>query len=347
MTTYTIEKNATSNATQSAPLQAPDAPAKPRLLDQVRAAIRTRHYSLRTEKTYIDWIKRYIHWHGNRHPRDMGGAEIRAYLSHLATQRDVAASTQNQALAALLFLYKNVLDMDLPWIDGIERAKRPARLPVVLSVGEVQRILAHVDGASGLVIRLLYGTGMRLMEALRLRVKDIEFERGLITVRDGKGGKDRTVPLPESLIIDLRAQLADRLKLHHIDQACGRVDVEMPHALARKYPHAPREWAWQWVFAAAGYSTDPRSGAYRRHHLHEKTIQRAMRTAVQAAGIDKAASCHTLRHSFATHLLEAGADIRTVQELLGHSDVSTTMIYTHVTRKGAAGVVSPLDRIAL
>ena len=314
--TETMERNETRTATLS---DAPEVPAKPRLLDQLRASIRTKHYSLRTEKTYAYWVRYYIHWHGMRHPRDMGGVEINEFLSMLANTKNVAASTQNQALAALLYLYKNVLDMDLPWIDGIERAKRAPRLPVVLTQAEVGRVLSHVTGTTGLIIRLLYGTGMRLMEAMRLRIKDVEFDGRIILVRDGKGGKDRVVPLPESLVKPLRDQIAARLKMHHVDLARGMVDVQLPHALARKYPNAPREWAWQYVFAAADYSIDPQSGAKRRHHLHEKNIQRAMHAAVLAAGIDKPASCHTLRHSFATHLLESGADIRTVQELLGHS----------------------------
>jgi integron integrase len=341
--TELMERNATS-----APViyDAPAVPAKPRLLDQCRARMRTKHYSLRTEKTYLYWILFFIRWHGTRHPKDMGGPEVEAFLSHLATARQVSASTQNQALAALLFLYREVLDIDLPWLDGITRAKKSTRLPVVLTQAEVQSLLRQTSGTSGLIIRLLYGTGMRLMEAMRLRVKDIDFGANIILVRSGKGEKDRVVPLPASLIEPLRAQLAARLKMHHVDQARGMVDVELPYALARKYPNAPREWAWQYVFAAADYSTDPRSGAKRRHHIHEKTIQRAMHAAVVAAGINKPASCHTLRHSFATHLLETGADIRTVQELLGHSDVSTTQIYTHVVARGANGVLSPLDRIA-
>lgn len=321
------------------------APPKPRLLDQIRAAIRVKHYSLRTEKTYVSWAKHFIHWSGMRHPKDMGAPEVEAFLSMLANQRDVAASTQNQALAALLFLYKQVLGVDLPWLDGITRAKKPARLPVVMSQAEVAAVLGHTNGTSGLVIRLLYGTGMRLMEALRLRVKDIEFSSNIILVRDGNGGKDRVVPLPNSLAQMLRDQLAARRKMHDVDLSRSMVDVELPHALWKKYPNAPKEWAWQYVFAAADYSTDPRTGVIRRHHIHEKTIQRAMRTAVIAAGIHKPASCHTLRHSFATHLLESGSDIRTVQEFLGHSDVSTTMIYTHVVKRGAAGAISPLDRL--
>jgi len=340
--TELLERNATHAITNTDTAQLA---AKPRLLDQVRAAIRTRHYSLRTEQTYCYWVRFFIHQQGMRHPKDMGAAEVEAFLSYLAVARQVSASTQNQALAAILFLYKNVLDIELPWLDGITRAKKSSRLPVVLSHPEVADLLRHTSGTTGLIIRLLYGTGMRLMEALRLRVKDIDFDAHIILVRSGKGDKDRVVPLPASLVQPLRDQLADRLRMHHKDQALGMVDVELPYALARKYPNAPREWAWQYVFAAADYSTDPRTGAHRRHHIHEKGIQRAVKQAVQAAGITKPASPHTLRHSFATHLLENGADIRTVQELLGHSDVSTTMIYTHVMGRGACATISPLDRI--
>lgn len=318
---------------------------KPRLLDQMRALIRVKHYSLRTEKTYLYWVKFFIRWSGMRHPADMGAPEIESFLSMLANERNVAASTQNQALAALLFLYRDLLDIDLPWLDGITRAKKPARLPVVLSQAEVAAVLQHAHGTHGLIIRMLYGTGMRLMEAMRLRVKDIDFDSRIIIVRGGKGDKDRVVPLPTTLIQPLRDQLAARLKLHHIDQACGMVDVDLPHALGKKYPNSPKEWAWQFVFATQNYVRDPRSGVMRRHHIHEKGVQRAMRAAVVAASIHKPASCHTLRHSFATHLLETGSDIRTVQELLGHSDVSTTMIYTHVLNRGASGVASPLDSI--
>ena len=338
--TETIEANATRQQDTS-PVS-----AKPRLLDQMRQVIRVKHYSLRTEKTYLSWVRHFIHWSGLRHPADMGAPEIEEFLSMLANQRDVAASTQNQALAALLFLYKQVLGIDLPWLDGITRAKKPARLPVVLSQAEVGAVLGNTKGVNGLIIRMLYGTGMRLMEGLRLRVKDIDFDRAIILVRDGKGGKDRVVPLPATLVQPLREQLAVRRQMHDIDLARGMVDVELPHALWKKYPNAPKEWAWQYVFAAADYSTDPRTGVIRRHHIHEKTIQRTMRSAVVAAGIHKPASCHTLRHSFATHLLESGSDIRTVQELLGHSDVKTTMIYTHVLNRGGRGTVSPLDRIA-
>ncbi len=336
--TTVIEKNATA-----APVKSDT--AAPRLLDQVRERIRVLHYSRSTEKTYIHWILAFIRFHGRRHPRDMGAVEVEAYLSHLATARDVAAGTQNQTMHAILFLYKQVLGIELPWLDGITRAKPSKRLPTVLTQAETRALLANVNGLPGLVIRLLYGTGMRLMEGLRLRVKDIDFNGHAIIVRAGKGDKDRVVPLPESLIEPLKARLAERRKMHDVDLAKGMADVHLPHALERKYPNAGKEFGWQYIFAAADYSADPRSGVIRRHHLHEKTIQRHVRDAARRAGIMKPTHPHTLRHSFATHLLESGADIRTVQELLGHSDVSTTMIYTHVLNRGGRGVVSPLDRI--
>lgn len=323
------------------------APAKPpKLLDQVRERICVLHYARATEKTYLHWIKFYIHFHDLRHPRDMGAAEVEAFLSHLATVRDVAAGTQNQAMHAILFLYKQVLGVELGWLDSITRAKPSKRLPAVLTQGEAQRLLAATRGTSGLVVRLLYGTGMRLMEGLRLRIKDVDFERNQITIRGGKGDKDRITMLPTSIVPVLRAHIAQRRAWHDKDMALGKADVELPHALERKYPNAGREWGWQYIFAAADYSTDPRTGVIRRHHVHEKTIQRHVKDAAHRAGIDKPAHPHTLRHSFATHLLEAGYDIRTVQELLGHSDVATTMIYTHVLNKGGRGVVSPLDRVA-
>jgi len=341
--TETLERNATAPAAKR------DIPAvshqAPRLMDQVRERLRVLHYSLRTEQTYTYWIRWYIRHHGMRHPRDMGAADVEAFLSHLATAREVAAGTQNQAMHAILFLYKQVLGIDLPWLDGITRAKPSQRLPVVLTRDEVTRLLAQTHGTPGLVVRLLYGTGMRLMEGLRLRVKDVDFARGQITVRAGKGDKDRITLLPASLVTDLQAHLAERRRWHDKDLALGMADVELPHALARKYPNAGREWGWQYVFAAAGYSTDPRTGVIRRHHVHEKTIQRAVKDAARRAGLHQPAHPHTLRHSFATHLLEGGYDIRTVQELLGHSDVSTTMIYTHVLNRGGRGVVSPLDRV--
>lgn len=336
-----IARNATPVAEKSASGQATKAP---RLLDQVRERIRVLHYSPSTEKTYTHWIAAFIRFHKMRHPQDMGAAEIEAYLSHLATARDVAAGTQNQAMHALLFLYKQVLGVDLPWLDGVTRAKESKRLPSVLTQAEASALLAQVDGLPGLVIRLLYGTGMRLMEGLRLRVKDIDFAGRAIIVRAGKGDKDRVVPLPESLVLPLQARLAERRRVHDVDLAKGMADVYLPHALARKYPNAGKEFGWQYVFAAGDYSADPITGVIRRHHLSEKTIQRHVRDAARRAGILKPTHPHTLRHSFATHLLEAGYDIRTVQELLGHADVSTTMIYTHVLNRGGRGVVSPLDR---
>lgn len=320
-------------------------PNPPKLLDQVVAKIRFKHYSRRTEQAYSHWIKRYILFHGKRHPKEMGAAEIEAFLSALATDRNVTASTQNLALSSILFLYREVLEIDLPWLDNIVRAKKPKRLPTVLSEEEVKRLLACTEGMPGLVARLLYGTGMRLMEALRLRVKDVDFDRREILVRDGKGAKDRVTVLPESLTAALKEHLARRRVIFDMDAAAGRVDVWLPNALERKYPNACREWGWQFFFVAANVSTDPISGVVRKHHQDEKTIQRHVAKAAKLAGIAKPVSPHVLRHSFATHLLEGGYDIRTVQELLGHSDVSTTMIYTHVLNKGGRGVRSPLDKM--
>ena len=318
-------------------------PAQPRLLDQVRDRIRLKHYSIRTEDTYVEWTRRFILFHGKRHPREMGPGEVESFLTHLAVHGRVSASTQNQAKSALLFLYKEVLGEELPWLDNIETAKRPARLPVVLTVEEVTAILAGVDGTGGLILKLLYGTGMRILECLRLRVKDIGFIKREIVVREGKGFKDRVTMLPESLIEPLQAHLQRVERLHTSDLAQGHGEVYLPYALERKYPKAAREWGWQYVFPSIKRSVDPRSGVIRRHHADEQNIQRIMRRAVRAAGIHKLATPHTLRHSFATHLLESGYDIRTVQELLGHSDVSTTMIYTHVLNRGGRGVKSPLD----
>lgn len=316
---------------------------KPRLLDLVRERCRVKHYSIRTEKRYIDWIRRFILFHNKRHPQTMGAAEVEAFLSHLAVQLNVAASTQNQALAAIMFLYKEVLGIELPWLENVTRAKKPARLPVVLSESEVQRLLAQLDGVHHLVASLLYGSGLRLMEALRLRVKDVDFERLEVTVRDGKGGKDRRTLLPRVLVDPLRLQL-DKVRIFHAqDIQNGVGPVYLPNALERKYANAGRELAWQYLFPAASPAIDPRSGITRRHHIGEKALQRAIKQAVRNAGIDKPASSHTLRHSFATHLLEKGYDIRTIQELLGHSDVSTTMIYTHVLNRGGRAVLSPLD----
>lgn len=314
-------------------------------MDQVRDRLRTLHYSLRTEEAYVNWIKRFIIHHGKQHPKHMGAAELEAFLTSLAVNRKVSASTQNQALAAVLFLYREVLGVELPWLEGVTRAKRPRRLPLVLSKSEVQALLAQLrpEAEVTLVVRLLYGTGMRILEALRLRVKDVDLGRGEIVIREGKGNKDRVTVLPASLAEPLRGHLARRRALHATDLKEGRADVHLPNALAEKYPTAPQEWAWQYVFVAKGFSTDPRSGAVRRHHLDEQLIQRAVKQAAKAAGLSKPVTPHTLRHCFATHLLESGYDIRTVQDLLGHQDVSTTMIYTHVLNRGGRGVVSPLD----
>ncbi len=317
----------------------------PRLLDQVRERIRYKHYSIRTERAYVDWAKRFILFHDKRHPREMGAAEVEAFLSHLANEGNVAAATHQQALSALLFLYKQVLGVELPWLDEIGRPKKPQRLPTVLTSNEVQRLFAHLDGTHGLMARLIYGSGMRLMECVRLRVKDLDFERREIVVREGKGDKDRVTMLPAALAPELRAHLARVKLLWAQDREAGRAGVYLPDALARKYPRAATEWGWFWVFPAREVSRDPRSGVERRHHAHEQAFQRAIKRAVAAANIAKPASTHTLRHSFATHLLQSGYDIRTVQELLGHSDVSTTMIYTHVLNRGGRGVVSPLDQL--
>ncbi len=318
-------------------------PPQPRLLDQVRDRIRLKHYSIRTEDTYVEWIRRFILFHGKRHPREMGAGEVEGFLTHLAVHGRVSASTQNQAKSALLFLYKEVLGEELPWLDNIETAKRPERLPVVLTVEEVRAVLGGVEGTGGLILSLLYGTGMRILECLRLRVKDVSFIKREIVVREGKGFKDRVTMLPASLVAPMEAHLKRVERLHVSDLAQGYGEVYLPYALERKYPRAAREWAWQYVFPSIKRSIDPRSGAIRRHHAHEQNIQRIMRRAVRAARIAKPATPHTLRHSFATHLLESGYDIRTVQELLGHADVSTTMIYTHVLNRGGRAVLSPLD----
>ncbi len=314
-----------------------------RLLEQVRARIRVKHYALRTEYAYVDWIRRFILFHRKRHPAEMGAAEVEVFLSYLATTRNVSASTQNQAKAALLFLYKEVLGAALPWLDDITQAKASRRLPVVLTSREVKALLDGLNGTMWLVASLLYGTGMRLLEALRLRIKDVEFERREIVVREGKGNKDRVTVLPENLIIPLREQIAQAKRLHDADLRGGYGSVEMPFALDLKYPKAGSEWGWQYVFPSPSRSADPRSGLIRRHHLYEQTIQRAVKSAALRAQIHKPVSPHILRHSFATHLLQAGHDIRTVQELLGHASVETTMIYTHVLNKGGRGVTSPLD----
>lgn len=316
----------------------------PRLLDRIRAEIRLRHYSIRTEEVYVDWARRFILHHNKRHPKEMGAEEVRDFLSHLATERNVSASTQNQAKSALLFLYREVLQIELPWLDEVIAAKAARRLPVVLTPTETRRLLNAMSGTMGLVASLLYGTGMRLLEGLRLRVKDVEFERREIIVREGKGNKDRVTVLPENLILPLKAHLEKVKALHERDLAAGFGEVYLPDALAKKSPRAARTWGWQFMFPSAVRSVDPRSGIERRHHLYEASVQRAVREAARLAEIAKPVTPHTLRHSFATHLLQSGYDIRTVQELLGHKDVQTTMIYTHVMNKGGKGVISPLDR---
>lgn len=317
----------------------------PKLLEQVQTKLRVKHYSIRTERAYLDWVKRYILFHQKKHPAKMGAPEVGAFLSHLAVEGNVAASTQNQAKSALLFLYREVLEIDLPWLDNVTKARVPQRLPVVLTHTEVKALLDRLEGTPWLMASLLYGAGLRLLECVRLRVKDIEFERGELIVRDGKGQKDRVTMLPAMLAEPLHAHLARVKRLHEEDLAAGHGDVYLPNALARKYPNAGKMWGWQYAFPANRLSVDPRSDVTRRHHADEKGLQRAVKRAVHAAGIVKPATPHTLRHSFATHLLQSGYDIRTVQELLGHKDVSTTMIYTHVLNKGGKGVRSPLDHL--
>jgi integron integrase len=314
-----------------------------KLLDLVREAIHLRHYSIRTERAYVDWIKRYILFHHKRHPQDLGVAEIEAFLTHLAVVDHVAASTQNQALSALLFLYRHVLNLDLERPIHATRAKRPERLPVVMTHAETLRVLTALPGTEQLMAKMLYGSGLRLMECVRLRVKDIDFARHQIVVRAGKGDKDRVTILPDSLVQPLRDHLERTRLLHRHDLARGFGAVYLPEALARKYPNAHREWGWQYVFPADTLSKDPRTGLVRRHHVNERNLQRAVKQAAQIAGLIKLITCHTFRHSFATRLLENGYDIRIVQELLGHKDVKTTMIYTHVLNRGGLAVRSPLD----
>jgi integron integrase len=321
-------------------------PGKPRLLDRVRTAIRARRYSLRTEEAYVGWIRRFILFHDKRHPMEMAEPEINAFLEHLANDARVSASTHTQALSALLFLYRHVLEKPLPFADRVIRVKRPGRLPTVMTRAEVRAVLGGLHGAPKLLCTLLYGTGMRLLEGLRLRIKDVEFGRNQIVVRDTKSGKDRVVPLPRLIRAALPTWLSRVKKLHAADLAAGRGDVYVPDAIAKKYPDARRAWAWQYLFPGEHLTSDPRDAtgkSLRRHHLHETAVQRAVRQAVLKAGITRRVSCHTFRHSFATHLLEEGYDIRTIQELLGHRDVKTTMIYTHVLNRGGRGVRSPVD----
>ena len=322
-------------------------PGSPGLLARLRERIRYLHYSLRTEQAYVYWARAFVRYHGMRHPRDLGQVEVERFLAHLANERHVSVSTHKQALCALLFLYREVLGQELPWMQDLGRPKSRVRVPTVLSREEVARLLAVIGGAHGVIARTLYGTGMRLLECLRLRTKDVDFDRSVIVVREAKGGKDRVVMLPEALRAPLKLQLADARKLWERDRIAGVPGVELPNALAIKYPRAPESWNWFWVWPAAALSTDPRSRIRRRHHLYPETIGRAIARAAGAANIGKRVTAHTLRHSFATHLLESGVDIRRVQELLGHSDVSTTMIYTHVLKSGAAGTPSPLDGLVL
>ena len=314
-----------------------------KLLEQVRDTLRIKHYSYRTEQTYIEWIRRFILFHNKRHPKDMAEPEVEAFLTHLAIQRHVAASTQNQALCAILFLYRHVLKHPLSASIEAVRARPSKHLPTVLSVDEVNRLFLHLKGTNQLLAKLLYGTGMRLNEGIRLRVKDIDFDQSKIIVRQPKGNRDRTTVLPQTLQPLLKAQILQTQQLHQDDLAQGHGVVYLPHALARKYPQADREWMWQFVFPAKKRATDPRDSQIKRHHLDSSVLQRAIKPAAAQANISKKVSCHTLRHSFATHLLQNGYDIRTVQELLGHKDVKTTMIYTHVLNNGPLGVRSPLD----
>ena len=318
---------------------------KPRFLDLVRERIRTKHYSLRTEEAYVGWIKKFIFFHNKRHPAEMGKLEMEEFLTYLAVERNVASSTQNQALAALLFMYKEVLQMEPPWVDNVTRAKKPQRLPVVLTKTEVSQLLENVPISYQLQVKLLYGCGLRLMELVRLRVQDIDFGYHSITVRAGKGDKDRVVMLPPSTIEALQAQLTETKRIHDIDLSNGYGEVYLPNALDRKYPNANKTFAWQYVFPSRNIATDPRSGKKRRHHMHEQALQRAIRQAASRANIHKKVTPHTLRYSFATHLLESGYDIRTIQELLGHKNVETTMIYTHVLKQGGKGVTSPLENL--
>ena len=318
---------------------------KPRLLDQVRYAIRARHYSIRTEEAYVQWIRRYILFHDKRHPKDMGASEVNTFLTYLAVEKRVAASTQNQALSGILFLYQEVLHQDIEYLRNLVRAKKPKNLPVVFTRQEVKAVLNSLSGTKRIMANLLYGAGLRLMECIRLRVKDVDFSYNQIVVRDGKGKKDRVTMLPQNVKAPLQRHLNEAKKLHQKDLNEGFGNVYLPYALERKYVNANREWAWQYVFPSSNRSIDPRTGIERRHHVDKTVLQRSIKEAIRKARIFKAGSCHTLRHSFATHLFEDGYDIRTVQELLGHKDVSTTMIYTHVLNRGAQAVRSPADAL--
>ncbi len=316
-----------------------------KLLDQLRQHIRYKHYSIRTEEAYVYWVRYFIRFHRLRHPLEMGAPEVVGFLTYLANERNCAPSTHKQALCAILFLYKEVFKQELPWMTEIGRPKSTERLPVVLTREEVQALFTGFEGVYALLAKLLYGTGMRIMEAMQLRTKDIEFSQSTVIVRQGKGGKDRALMLPATLAVPLRGQIALARDVWQLDRANGTPGVEVPFALDKKYPRVGQSWAWHWVFPQSQVSTDPRSGILRRHHLYERTFQRAFKKALLSAGIEKPATPHTLRHSFATHLLQSGYDIRTVQELLGHADVSTTMIYTHVLKVGGGGVKSPLDSL--
>ena len=327
------------------PWQAAEPTPKVRLLDALREANRSRHYSPRTERSYTHWVRDYIRFHGLRHPRELGAAHVRSYLTHLAVERDCSPSTHQQALCAIVFLYRNVLNSPLPWLDDLDRPNKPTRLPVVLTVSEVQRLLEELPGVYRLFAELLYGTGMRLMEGIRVRIKDIDFGASTITVRSGKGSKDRVTVLPQSLVPALQRQVAKARLLWEFDGRDDICAVPLPNALSRKYRSAPREWAWYWLFPSKGRRRDEETGKPIRPHMYPQTFQRAVKIAVRRAQIAKPASTHTLRHSFATHLLQAGYDIRMVQELLGHSDVSTTQIYTHVLNRGGRGVISPVDHL--
>jgi len=318
---------------------------QPRLLEQVRNSLRVKHYSLSTENSYIYWIRYFIRFHKRRHPSEMGGPEVEAFLTHLAVDRKVSPATQNQALSAILYLYKQVLKIELPWLENVVRAKTRKFIPVVFTRDEVKRLLAQFDGTYWLLFSLIYGAGLRISECARLRVKDVDFHYKQLLIRDSKGDRDRVTVLPVPLIDPLRTHLARVKELHDQDLANGYGEVYLPYALSRKYPNAAREFYWQYVFPSRDIATDPRTKARRRHHIYEKSLHRVIKQAMQRAGITKPASTHTLRHSFATHLLEDGYDIRTVQELLGHKDLKTTQIYTHVLQKGGAAVRSPLERI--